>query len=435
MLVTDLLHFTKRQGNLVLFFYALNPVIHRVEAGFHYEAYAVIFFSLVVLYVLKPKVSLSEKVVAIIAILAITLSHYFTSYILILNMLVLAVAYLILRGSKVQSDLLFLALVAPLAWDANVSLGNWSYTVLRVENIMSHIKTLNDLLAKLSVPASTGAFYASPVLAHLTTVRNLIIVALGLLAILTLCFARGRLLGIRIKRKDFLTYLAASWLFSLLFSVAVYYGVAWSETVLASQGPNIAPTRIAEFSFIQFAIFSALGLSVLLAKMANRISVPKLRFVKTCLAIMLVLIFVTSAVVQAYPRLIYDSTYTPIYYDEYPTTFQEPYYVGIWWLNSGNHTITNRPFTGSRALEADIRGYGFQSWWAENMTSPAVDLNNPRSEVFTVYYAVDLAQLNKPEHLQNETLSPELVSSQNDRLNTIFNTGRIIILVKPSSQT
>lgn len=78
---------------------------------------------------------------------------------------------------------------------------------------------------------------------------------------------------------------------------------------------------------------------------------------KTFLAIALVVIFVSSAVVQAYPMNAYESHYNPIYYDEFRPAFQEPYYLGNWWNAAANHTTSGgTPFSGSRGLEDFIVG-------------------------------------------------------------------------------
>jgi len=144
-----------------------------------------------------------------------------------------------------------------------------------------------------------------------------------------------------------------------------------------------------------------------------------------------VVIFVTSAVFQNYPRISYDSTYTPVYSDEYIATFQEPYYLGSWWAIMINHSITNRPATGSVSLREYLRAYGSQGWW-EDLNSPFVDPNSTTSQSFTVYYAVDVLQVQVPDHT-NVLISPQLVSSQNPGMQVVLNTGRIMVLCKPSA--
>jgi hypothetical protein len=439
MLNKDLLGLSERQSNLILFVYSLTPAIHAVDAKFHYEAYAIIFFPLILLYALKPRISSSEIVVAVVSVLAITLSHYFTSYILVANAIVLLIAFGILRGARISRGVLLLSILAPLAWNATgFGFVSFQKQLIFIQNVFQHVTSLhlNQLFNKVLTGAGsiTGPVtnYPAPWFNQVATIRNLVIVVLSLTAIFSLSFAPGGRFRIRLARKDAFTYLAATWLFSLLFSVASYYGVAWNETFLAAEGAGSFSNRVVEFSFIQFTIFSGIGLSILLGKLEGRLHSRKLNITKVILAVLLVFIFVSSAVVQAYPRIAYDSTYKPVFYDEYQPTFQEPYYLGVWWSSAGNNTARNSPFTGSKALKGFIQGFGDEVWWEDNMTSPLVNLNSSLSDPFNVHYAVDLMQLQKPDHNENMTLSPQLVSSQNSRTNTIFSTGRLEILVKSS---
>lgn len=439
MLSVDLLNFSKRQANLVLFLYSLTPTIHRVEAKFHYEAYSIIFFALVFLFVLKPKISASERIVAVISILAIALSHYFTAYILLLNAIVILVAYLVLKGARVHTELLFMAIVVPIALISSVAVAQFGHQILVVQSILSHIKDVGTLFSKLATPTDTVAtYYPARWFADLATVRNGVILLLGLMAIFTFCVSISRRLGIRFKTRGALTYLAAAWLFSVFFSLAAYYGVAWNDTILATQGPGSARNRIAEFAFIQFAVFSGLGLSILLKKFDNFFHGKKFGSgmsgsLKVALAVCLIVIFASSAVVQAYPRIAYDSGYKPIFFDEYRATFQEPYYLATWWYGVANHTITNsNPWTGSRSLKDFVRGYGWQPWWEDTLNQTGVNINETTSRYHTVYYAVDTLQVQKPDHLYRQTLNPDYVSSHDTQLNTIFNTGRIMVAYKPT---
>jgi len=434
MLNKNLLGLSERQSNLVLFFYSLTPTIHAVDARFHYEAYAVIFFPLVLLYALKPRISTSETVVALVSVLAITLSHYFTSYILIANAVVLLIAFGILRGARISRGILLLSILAPLAWDGNgFGLSFFQRQITQVQDVLQHVKALSltQLFGRVTAAAEAVVTnYPAPWFNQLTTIRNLVIVALSLIAIFSLCIAPGGRFRVRLARKDALTYLAATWLFSLVFAIASYYGVAWNETFLATEGVGAVGVRLVEFSFVQFAIFSGIGLSVLLRDLGGRLHSRKIDITRVALVILLVFIFLSSAIVQAYPRLAYDTTYTPVFSDEYRSTFQEPYYLGVWWSSAGNNSAPNNPFTGSLALRDFIVGLGHERWWENNMTSPDVDLNSSLSGPFNVHYAVDLMQAQKPDQAENVSLSPQLVSSQNPHVNTIFSTGRLEILVK-----
>jgi len=173
-------------------------------------------------------------------------------------------------------------------------------------------------------------------------------------------------------------------------------------------------------------------LTLLLQKIGWTVRSKRRLLLGLLICALFVVVFVGSAVVQAYSRSLYDSSYTSMYYDEYSSRFQEPYYLGIWWNDVANQTFTNsRPFAGSHALEAFVMSYGQQVWWEENLNSSYVQLNS----TFSVYYALDLAQLNKPRSSStlNPELNPELISSGDPRLNAIFTTGRLVIISKPSA--
>ena len=426
---------SKKEANIVLFLYSLTPTIHQIESVFHYEAYAVIFFPIALLYTMKPRISMAERTIALFSILAVAFSHFFTALDLALYCTVLAATYLILRGTRVNLDLAFLSVVIPLAWNAAVASSYFQRQVLSTLDVLRHSRDILTLLNRVSPGATQlGAnFYAAPWLAQTATARNLIIVVFSLVAIFTLCFGLSQS-GIRIKRKDALTYMAVIWVFALAFNGTAYFGVNWAQTSLGL-GPSAA-ARITVFSFIPFAIFCGLGLYLVLNRLELRIHGDKMLLVKAVLCIVLIVIFTTSAVVQAYSRGFYDSTYHQVYYDEYITwqqsSFLEPIYLGTWWSAANNHTLaSNDPMAGSNGLRYFVEAYGYQGWWVDNVSSPYVAENSRLSSSFTVYYAFDTLNVQLPDHLYNTTLSPQFISSNDTKLNTIFNTGRLIVDFKP----
>ena len=426
---------SKKEANIILFLYSLTPTIHTIESVFHYEAYAVVFFPIALLYTLKPRISMAERTVALFCILAVASSHFFTALDLALYCIVLAFTYLMFRGERVNLDLAFLSVVIPLAWNAAVASSYFQRQVLSTLDILKHSSNILTLLSRVSLGTGQlgGNFYAASWLAQIATARNVIIVGFSLIAILGLCFRIGRS-GIRIKRKDALTYVAVIWFFALAFNGTAYFGVNWGQTSLGL-GPSAA-ARITVFSFIPFAIFCGLGLYLVLGSLERRIQGNKMLFVKGFLCIVLIVIFATSAVVQAYSRGFYDSTYQQIYYDEYITlqqsTFLEPIYLGTWWSVANNHTSSNDPMAGSNGLRYFVEAYGYQGWWVDNVSSPYVDPNSKLSSSFIVYYAFDELNVQLPDHLYNATLSPNFISSNDTKLNTIFNTGRLMVDFKPS---
>lgn len=444
MVGTDLLNFSKRQSNLVLLFYTFAPTFQRVQGRFHYEAYAMVFFALVFLYSLKPKVSASEKVVAVVAILAITFSHYFTAFNLVLYAIVLCLAYLLLRGTRVQLDLLFMSIIAPLTIISALSMSFFVGQVGTIQNVFAHVKSLNALLSRLTSTAgnATPTYYPSLAFYYVTMVSNAVVILLGLLAICTFCVSSDRRTLFRISRKDALTYLAAAWIFSVMFAVAAYYGVVWGETSFGTlAGVGGIRSRVVEFAFLPFAIFTALGVSVILKKLNDRIrwnigSFSKSRLIKLTLAVFLIVLFATSLVVESYGRVEYESSYRPYSYDEGLFVYDEAYYLGTWWNQASNHSTSfSYPFSGSPSLGPYIQGYGLQGWFPPMNTSLVQGPNGtsgPLGTYITVYYAFDTAQLQKPDHGFNETLNPQWLSSGKSDLNTIFNTGRIIVVYKPA---
>ena len=425
------LGFSKRSTNLSLFMYALMPTLNGVESSFHYEAYAMIFFSLVLLYGLKSKISFAERIVALIAILAITFSHYYTAIMLAIAALILAAAYIVLRGSRVHMDLLLLPIVAMLSWNGNVAVNAFVSEVLTVRDVLGKLTSLNSYVGKVVYgPTNPSvAYYPAPWFVQLSILRNVIILGLSLLAIFSLCLSVQRRwpFRIRIVRKDMVTYLAVFCLFAFGLSFVAYYGVAWGQTLLGNVGTSGG--RYVELTFIPFAIFGGAGLSVLLQKVGRVLHGKKQFLAGLIICGFIIVVFVSSAVAQGFGRSLYDSSYTQTFYDEYSSTFQEAYYLGIWWNTAANHNFTtSRPFAGSNALEVFVRSYGQQYWWETNLNSRYVALNS----TFYAYYALDLAQLDKPDHLTRRTLNPGLVSSQDPHLNAVFTTGRLVILSKPS---
>jgi hypothetical protein len=434
MFNTGLLKLPEKASNLILFLYALTPTIHRVESLLHYEAYAVIFLPIIYMYVLRPRLSMAERIVALITILSVAFSHYFTSYILMLNSVVILISYVILRGDRVQVRLLFLTILAPLAWAGVVAATVFGRNLIQVQSVLANIRSLSSLFGKLTAEAPVATYYPAPWFTQLASIRNGVIMILGLFAIYELCIKRT---GFRFKarRADMFAYLAGTWIFSVFFSIAAYYGIAWSETVVASNGPAEASNRIAEFSFLNFSIFSGIGAFALISRIQRRAPAKMREFTKVALCALFIFLFVSTVVVQAYPRVAYDSSYHPIFYDEYSSSFQAGYYLGNWWNTYSNHTYYDRPFTGSRGLSPFIGGYGRQTWWEDNITGPPVNINSATSSAFSAYYAIDTAQLRLPDHLYNMTIDPAYVSSQNTRLNMLFNSGRLVVVNKPSNST
>lgn len=436
MLNIDLLKLSEKQSNLVLFLYALTPTIHRVESHMHYEAYAVIFLPLVLMYILKPRISLGERSVALIAIVSIAFSHYFTSYILIMMAIVIAISYLILRGKRIQGGLVIMSIIAPLAWTSTVAQRVFGVNVVQLNSVLSNLQNFNQLLSKLTIQASTplASYYPASWFVQLTFARNVVLLLLGLIAMFSLCISRVGRFKFGISRRDMFSYLAATWIFLIFFTVAAYYGVTWSETVLASEGSGAASNRIAEFSFLTFSVFAGIGLFKVASWLQKRIRGSSLEISKLIVSVFLIILFVSGTVVQAYPRAAYDTGYQSAYSDEYPGALQQPFYAGVWWYVVANHTILYRqPFTGSRGVKYIIKGYGHVQWWEDNLTISTVDMNDPNSTAFWVYYAIDTQQVQLPDHLFNVTLSPAIFSSQNETVNMIFNTGRFLILCKPAA--
>ena len=439
MLNIDVLKLPEKVSNLVLFFYALTPEIHSVDSLLHYEAYAVIFFPLVIAYVLKPRLSVSETIVALLSVLSIALSHLFTSYMLLFELFAIGITYVLLRGTRIQQSLLFPTAVAVLGWTGTVAVFVFGQSINQLSFVLSKLSNLNALFNKLFAGSTNPltTYYPAPWFSQLSTTRNAVVLLLGVVGVVSLCLSRAGWFKLRISRRDAFTYLSGAWIFSLLFAIAAYYGVVWSETEQVFSCGGCPGSRVVEFAFFNFSIFAGIGIVVIVDRLRKRLNSPKLEFTEVLLGVFLIVILVSTTVVQAYPRTAYDSSFSAVFIqDEYTSRFQAPYYVGNWWNGAANHTLENdRPFTGSRVLASFIEGYGYQVWWEDNMTSPYVNMNNITSAQFTVYYAIDTQQIQKPDHLYGNTLSPQIISAQNKTVNMIFNCGRIIVLNKMPTPT
>ena len=389
-----------RVGSLGALVFALNPIFHAKYSGIAQETYAVILFSLVIAYSMSTshqtkRGSSKRSVFAVVAlaVFGIALGHHFTSYMLVLAVIVpTIVVYGIMRRAPVRQGVMLLTTIIPLVW--LIFIGTYF--------LEGHIATLLQALQSLEFVAWQvgrssqyfSGYYSSQTIANLTIVRNVLLAGFTFLGFLY-CLAK---LGFRLRSpvlRPFVVDLPVAYTVAafLVFSGVTFVSFFGTRVWGASQ-PMDLMVRPLNFAFFFIAPLAALGIlksvhlvEEFLLRLFRRLSLRSRQVLRASVALLLIAVFLPSCLVQAQPRYNYDSQYTPVLYDEWSVDPQEQFAHGFW---VGSHVTSadTAVFGGSESCMRYVMAYGNKKEWIANLNATAV---GSLDEYYgrTLHYVID----------------------------------------------
>jgi hypothetical protein len=389
----SLLKLDSRSKNLILCVFNLNPMFHYFNSYAHAESFAIIFYPLILLYALRqsqPKFSVKNQAIALFFLAIVTMSHHFTSYMTALALVAVPILlYFICKKTLMRTEFSILALILPLSWLAFVSVNLFSSHITTFTKMISNLTELHLGVGYSVTSLDTSiAYYPSALSMQITSLRNLLLVAVTFL---------GFLWYIRHKEKTY-TYFGALLLFGSAITFVSMFLVDWSQV------GSVPRTRFIEFLFYPIAIFFALGTIKILRKIANlnnkslRRRLIQKKVITLLVVLILVVIFVPSTIFNAFPRYNYDQTYSPVISTEFTVAPETQYALGRWVLAYSN-TSEKDVFAGSSSAHRYVIGYGLQEKWANEI----FDVSSIESEMngawwgFSLYYVVNHWNVELPD--------------------------------------
>lgn len=449
VLLDKLLDLDAKSKNIIILMLSLNPYFHTVYSYACAESYAIILFPLILLQTLKQgernqSRTISDPLVAIILLLAITISHHFTSYMVGFTLLVSAlILYSVFGEAFVNRRLCMWTLILPSAWLMFIASFFISKYFEYLSVILGKMKLIVKPVGFINIYYST--YYPSAFLAHLTLIRNVMLVLftfLGLLYVFIHIYKIDRWSISSFTSKGLKHYISSGrreytyfGLVLLMYSALAFFflfGVDWETTIYAD-----IRVRLVNFLFFPIAIFSALGIYNIVSgnltktipykKIVASYSIPKV-LMKSIITLILLIVFVPSTIVQAFPRYIYDETYSPVLYHEWCVAPEEQYSCGCWvgqYVNSSKEHV----FTGSRSAWHYIKGYGFQELWYQELSNVTF-IRKPIDTGYVVFYVVNKYNLQLPDRFGNK-LDNSTIEFLQSNFHQVYDNGAIISYSQP----
>ena len=409
IVIRRLLDLDIKATNLITLMFSLNPMFHLFNSYFHAESYAIIFFPLVLMFLLKNESSQPSRrsigIMGIVILATISMAHPFTSYIVAISAIPIIVLYFRSKKFASKMQLCLLTLILPSVWLMFIA-----STILS-----SHLLTLEKLLIRLvhlhiefiPTPTAGSAYYPSEFLFALGWLRNVVLLLFGVLGL------RYTLL----KKKDnpiYSYFVVALLVFSTLTFLSLFGGI-WGEEAYNR-------TRFLEFSYFPIAIFIALGIiSVLQSDVfKNRLRQKPL---KLLIILALLVILVPSTIVNALATFNYDPTYSSSSCDEVLVAPEQQYALGLWVRanvnSSGASVLTG---SGDYVAHRYVIGYGqFEGpFYPDLFNVTLIGKPLPYLTRYTLYYVVNIHNLQLPDTLGRK-LSESDLQFLEANLNKIYN--------------
>ena len=389
VLVKRLFKLDNKSTNLIVLMFSLNPMFHFFNSYFHAESYAIIFYPLVLLYLLRNEsYQLNKQSISVIAILmlaTISMAHHLTSYIIGLSVIPVLASYIVWRKSMGRVQIYLLALVFPTLWLMFIAPTILSAHVFTFEQLLSSLVHLH--IDFFSTPTASHAYYASELSLSLSWLRNMTLLSLTVTGLVRYRFNENK------KSQIFRYFVVLLFLLSTIAIISLFGGI-WGEAA----GNR---TRFLEFAYFPIAIFSGLGIGIIVQKQGIK-NLFKQRASKSLFILALVILFVPPTIFNAFARFNYDPAYYPSSCDEYTVAPEQKHALGLWVqinVNSSGPTV----LTGSGDYVANryIIGYGqFQGpWYPDLFNVTLIGEPLPYLERYTLYYVVNINNLQLPDTL------------------------------------
>jgi hypothetical protein len=403
LLVRDISRGDHLSSNLAMWLYALNPMFQGFNSYAHPESFAIIFYPLVLMYSLrslrpKPGGSRSEVVLLLIFIVTISLSHHFTSYVLAMSLVLPAVIlYLMRRNEFGLPRLAWLSVTLPLAWLLFVSFLLLSQ-LRSLELVFQNLVLIHRFGLYSAAQSLAADYYPSELAQQIALARDITVPLLALFGFA--CF--------RSRRDNSWRFLGVLLLVMCTLTFVSLYLVHWGNNPFST-----VRTRIVEFAYFPMALFAGVALSKALSAI-TALPVRRLRLTVMVLIIVgLATWFPIATVYSAFPRYLYDNSYTPTSASALPVAAEEQYYMAVWLRWSLPHT--ERPlFSGNQSAISYVAGYAlYNGTWANKFLDPSTALRVPRSR--DLYYVHNGWQMTLPSPASKSADDLQRLSSNLDR--------------------
>ena len=413
-----------KSKNLILCIFNLNPMFHFFNSYAHAESFAIIFYPLVLLYVLRQSQSKSltkNSIIALFFLIVVTLSHHFTSYLIVIALVAVPILlYITSKKTIIRTEILILALILPLTWLTFVSTSLFSTHLDTFANVLNSLAGIHLDVGYMGTSIDTSiAQYPSVFSMQITQLRNFILVAVTFL---------GFLWFIRNKERVY-TYFAHLLLLTSVITFASMFLVDWTMT-----GSSDIRTRFIEFLFFPVSIFFALAIfkmSRKIKKIIKRKTLAnnsiKTKFFTLMIVLIMALIFVPSTIFNAFPRNNYDSTYSPVLSSEFSVAPEQQYALGRWVL-SYSSAYEKDVFAGSSSAHRYVIGYGRQEKWADKI----FDVSSIKSEMkekwlgYSLFYVVNRWNFELPDS-DGRKIDDSIINYLDGNFNRIYDTEVITL--------
>jgi hypothetical protein len=421
-LVNGLFDLDVKSKNLIIFMFSLNPIFHAFDSYAHAESYASILYPLILLYVLKQRSSDRSikrpiAVTAILLMITVSMSHHFTSYIVVFSLLVpTLLLYITSRRLFGKIRLHFLALILPLTWLVFVASSIFTSHSQWVVDIVSKLTSIQGLVGYVyrpAVPQAALTFYPSEFSMQITLLRN-IVLALFIFIGLVRCIS---------NKKRIYTYFGVLLILYSALTFLLLYCVDWTKIAVAD-----IRDRIIAFSYFPIAFSSAIGVIAASRKLASYKKILKnhftlKRFMKPIFISIFVTIFVPSTIFNAFPRYMYDTTYSPILCEEACVAPEQQYALGRW-VSLSVRARYDIVFTGSISAQRYVIGYGLfpGSWSLEMFNVTLIEISENAGN--TVFYVVNKYNLQLPDSFGRK-LDISTIQFLDENLNRLYDNGVI----------
>jgi hypothetical protein len=353
-----------RTKNLIILLFSFNPLFNGFESYAVDESFAIIFFPLVLALMLgqeKLKGTARRSVIAILLFLlvAIVLSHHFTSYMVAFSLITPPTVLYLLRKDFVKTwRLVLLSLVLPLSWAAFTAYPVFLQQLNDVWQIITRLTSVRSLVGySYSAVNESSGYYPTNLSKEISLIWTGLSVVLALIGLISFSSA---------SNKRALNHFRVLLIAYGILSVGLLYFVDWRG--ITAQGIVLSDIRdrIIGFSYLFISFFAALGMLTIMRKAPKW---PKSKFWRGSTKLLIggsFIVLVTIAFVFAtFDREMYDTTYSPISIGDESVAPVQEYALGLWVLHSISPVSSeNIVFTGSSSAENYVIGYGlFNGTW------------------------------------------------------------------------
>ena len=421
-------HLDMRSVNLIILLFSFNPLFHAIDSYAHAESYAIILYPLILSLMLRQENSkglgrVRVQAVLIFLLIAVSMSHHFTSYMVAFSLLVPTIILYLLRKDFVRNlHLNLMSIIIPLTWLTFAASFILARHFGQFLEIVSRLTSIQGLVGYSYSPVSSSVtYYPTEFSMQITLLRTVLLVA---------CAFTGLLFSSTPSNKKAHNHFGVLLIAYGVITALLLYFVDWKG--IAMKGIVLADVRdrIVAFSYLPISFFASLGILAIIGKAPKW---PKSRFLrgsaKLSLGIVFVAIITTATVFNAFPRFMYDSTYSPISSGEFPVAAEQQYALGRWTLfYVSNLSYEQTSFSGSLSAHRYVIGYGlFKGEWDNTLFNNIATISNDDRRIF---YVVNTYNLQLPDQL-GQKLNISTLVALDQGFSRLYDNGVISLFERP----